>query len=182
MVGQSKHAVAKEMGLSPDTVYKYTKDLPSKHPRQPYISGKSLDLLNELLEKGFVYTRENRVALRSLQRHFPSIKRSQFKGKSIYYLKDKNDVALREMLKQNTSRVINYRELSNVSKTFHTDLSKPEKKRFFGKKGQISRRKKQRSKEKKVYVYKEKQKKIDDFLGRFLHSEVLLFIKKIIFF
>ena len=65
--GNSKYAVAKEMGISPEVAYKYTKDLPNKFNRQPSISGKPLQLLKELLEKGFVYTRENRNALRSLQ-------------------------------------------------------------------------------------------------------------------
>ena len=172
--GQSKHAVAKELGLSPDTVYKYTSDLPNKFQRDPYISGKPLDLLKELLEKGFVYTQNNRNNLRSLQKYFPSIKRSQYKNKSIYYLEDKNKLALQEMMKKNESRIINYQELKSMSKLFHTDISSCEKKRFFGRFGPVSRKRRQRSKKRKVVVSQEKQSRIDDFLGRFLHSEVLV--------
>ena len=116
--GKSKYQIAKEMNLSPDTVYKHTKDLPNKYKRQPYICGKPLELLKELLEKGFVYTRENRNALRSLQKHFSVIKRSQFKNRSIYYLEDKNKLALQEMMKQNSSRIIFHR-FCNVFLTEH---------------------------------------------------------------
>jgi hypothetical protein len=92
--GKSKFQVAREMNLYPTTVYEHTKDLPNKYHREPYISGKPLELLKQLLEKGYVYTEKNRNALRALQRYFPQIKRSQFKGKSVYYLEDKNKLAL----------------------------------------------------------------------------------------
>ena len=102
--GKSKYQIAKEMNISSDTVYKHTKDLPNKYKRQPYICGKPLELLKQLLKKGFVYTGKNGLALRSLQKHFPVIRRSQFKKRSIYYLEDKNKLALKEMMKQNSSR------------------------------------------------------------------------------
>ena len=98
--GKSKSSVAKEFNIGRATVFKYTKDLPNKYKRDPYISGKPLELLKQLLEKGYVYTMENRTALRSLQKHFPVIKRSQFKNRSIYYLEDKNKLALLEMMKR----------------------------------------------------------------------------------
>lgn len=62
------------------------------------IHGEALDLLKQLLQNGFVYTGNNRNKLRFLQRIFPVIKRSQFKNKSIYYLEDKNKLALQEMM------------------------------------------------------------------------------------
>ena len=43
--GKSKYQVAKEMKLSDSTVYKHTKDLPNKYKREPYISGKPLELV-----------------------------------------------------------------------------------------------------------------------------------------
>jgi len=175
--GKSKYQIAREMNISSDTIYKYTRDLPSKYKRSPYISGKPLELLKQLLKKGFVYTEKNSVALRSLQRYFPEIRRSQYKGKSIYYLEDKNKVALKEMMKQNSSRIINYYELSKVCQVFNADISKSDKKQFFGKNKPRSHRRNHKSKSNIVSVSKERQSKIDDFFGRFLHSEVLLLIK-----
>ena len=68
---KSKHQVSREMNITDTVVYKYTKDVPNKFKREPYISGKPLELLKQLLEKGYVYTEENRKALRALQRYFP---------------------------------------------------------------------------------------------------------------
>jgi len=171
--GKSKHQTAKEMSLCPDTVYKHTKDLPNKYKRQPYISGKPLELLKELLEKGFVYTRENRNALRSLQKHFSVIKRAQFKNRSIYYLEDKNKLALQEMMKENRSRIINYQELGRVCQVFNTDLEIQQKRRFLGKKQKPKHNKIKKFRQHCQSCSKEKQTKIDDFFGRFLHSDVL---------
>ncbi len=137
--GKSKFQVAKEMHLHPTTVYEHTKDLPNKYHREPYISGKPLDLLKQLLEKGYVYTEENRNALRALQRYFPQIIRSQFKNKSCYYLEDKNKLALLEMMKQNTSRIISYQDLERASEVFNTDIEIYEKRMSLGKthKGEV---------------------------------------------
>jgi len=139
----------------------------------PCITGKNLELLKELLQKGYVYTRGNRNRLRYLQKIFPVIKRSQYKNKSIFYLEDKNKLALQEMLKQNNSRIINYQELARASQVFNADISKTEKKRFFGKNKPCSRRRKNKLKPDYCSFSKEKQTLLDDFFGRFLHSEVL---------
>lgn len=171
--GKSKYRVAKEIHLNPTTVYEYTKDLPNKYHRDPYISGKPLELLKQLLEKGYVYTEENRNALRSLQRFFPQIKRSQFKGKSCYYLEDKNKLALLELMKQNTSRIISYQDIAKACQVFNTDIEIHEKRVFLGKNRWRKARKIKESVGHYGFNPKEKQMKIDDFLGRFLHSDVL---------
>lgn len=175
--GKSKFQVAKEMNLYPTTVYEYTKDLPNKYHREPYISGKPLELLKQLLEKGYVYTEENRNALRALQRYFPQIKRSQFKNKSCYYLEDKNKFALLEMMKQDTSRIISYQELAKMTHVFNTDIEIYEKRSFLGKNRWRRAKKIQVSTNRYGSVSKEKQTHLDDFLGRFLHSEVLFWFR-----
>jgi hypothetical protein len=171
--GKSKFQVAKEFGISDTTVYRHTKDLPNKYKREPYISGKPLELLKQLLRDGFVYTEENRNALRSLQKHFPEIRRSQYKNKSIYYLEDKNKLALKEMMKQNTSRIVSFQDLGRISQVFHTDLEIQQKRQFLGKNLKPKRYKIKKFRKLHQSFSKEKQTKIDDFLGRFLHSELL---------
>lgn len=78
------------------------------------------------------------------------------------------------MMKQNPSRIINYHELARASQVFDTDISKSEKKQFFGKNKPRSRRRNHKSKPDYVSVSKEKHSLLDDFLGRFLHLEVLV--------
>jgi hypothetical protein len=171
--GKSKFQVSREMHLHPTTVYEHTKDLPNKYHREPYISGKPLELLKQLLEKGYVYTEEDRNALRSLQRFFPQIKRSQYKNKSCYYLEDKNKLALLELMKQNTSRIISYQDIAKACQVFNTDIEIHEKRGFLGKNRWRKARKIKESVGHYGFNPKEKQTKIDDFLGRFLHSDVL---------
>jgi len=145
----------------------------SNHKKPLCIEGETLELLKQLLQDGFVYTGKNRNKLRFLQRIFPVIKRSQFKNKSIYYLEDKNKLALQEMMIQNKSRIISFQDLSRMSQVFNTDLEIKQKRVFLGK-----NLKPKRYRIKKFWKYdqsvsKEKQSLLDDFLGRFLHSEVL---------
>lgn len=171
--GKSKFQVSKEMHLPSETVYKHTKDLPNKYHREPYISGKPFELLKQLLEKGFVYTERDRNALRSLQRFFPQIKRSQYKNRSCYYLEDKNKQALLELMKRNTSRIISYQDLANAAHVFNTDIEIHEKRSFLGRNLWRKTRKIKESAVRYRSNPKEKQSLLDDFLGRFLHTDVL---------
>ena len=47
--GKTKYSVAKEMGISYQLVYYYTKDLPSAKSGRTDIRGKTLELLKQLL-------------------------------------------------------------------------------------------------------------------------------------
>ena len=96
---------------------------------KPYIHGKNLEILKQLIQDGYVYTDKNRNYLRGLQKHFPMVKRANYKGRSLYFLEDKNKVALHAMIKQKESRVISYHDLSNMSRIFDVKLSSKEKKK-----------------------------------------------------
>ena len=94
-------------------------------------------------------------------------------SKSCYYLEDKNKLALLELMKQNTSRIISYQDIANACQVFNTDIEIHEKRGFLGKNRCRRTRKIKESTIRYGTNPKEKQMKIDDFLGRFLHSEVL---------
>jgi hypothetical protein len=172
--GKTKHQVAVEKNLCIQTVYYYTKGIPSTNTGRTEIRGNTLVLLKKLLKEGYIISNtKNNDNFRTLQKHFPSIKRSQYKKRSIYYLEDKNKLALKEMMKQNKSRIINYQELGKVCKIFNTNLEINEKRAFLGKNIRPRRFKIKKFKQFYQLDSKEKQLKIDDFFGRFLHSEVL---------
>ena len=141
--------------------------------KEPCVEGEALEILKELLKDGFVYTGTRRNKLRFLQRLFPVIKRAQFKNRSIYFLEDKNKKALLEMMKQDTSRIISYQELAKMTHVFNTDIDICEKRSFLGKNRWRKARKIKESTGHYGSNPKEKQSLLDDFLGRFLHSEVL---------
>jgi hypothetical protein len=133
--GNSKYQVAKELGLSTTVVYRYTKDIPNSKPGNSGIRGKTLDLLKELLQNGYVYSnRDNSCHFHTIRKHFPVIQRAQIDGKSIYFLDDKNKIALKAMLESRKSRVITFHDLARMSKVFDVNLSITEKYSYLGKK------------------------------------------------
>jgi len=126
--GKTKYQVAKEMGINEPVVYSHTSDLPSVKLGEPCIKGKSLDLLKQLLDVGYVASNQETCAiLKKLRRHLPMIQRTQIDGHSIYYLSDKNKNALQAMITQKKSRILSYQELKSITKVFGVNLSRDEK-------------------------------------------------------
>ena len=172
--GKSKYKIAKDMNLSFTTVYSYTKDLPNKIYKTAGIQGKDIDLLHELLEHGYVNSNQgNCVRLRKLKRFLPMIQRAQIEGRSVYFLSDKSKEALQAIIKRNSSKIISYQKLAKMSKIFDINLNINEKNSFLGKTKPSLRRKMRKRKKSYQTFSKENQSQIDDFFGRFLHSEVL---------
>lgn len=163
--GKSKYKVAKEMGLSEFVVYSHTADLPSIDIREPCIKGKSLELLHQLLEEGYIHSNINtQYTLRKLRKYLPMIQRTQVEGKAIYYLSDKNKSALQAMMKTKHSRVISYQELKSITKVFGVNLDNGEKQHYV------------RFKDKRIFPiirkktggflssHRESQAKLDDYI------------------
>jgi len=129
--GKTKYRVAKETGLNEFVVYSHTSDLPSVKLGEPCIKGKSLDILKQLLDVGYVPSNgETHFTLRKLKKNLPMIQRTEIDGKSIYYLSDKNKNALQAMITQKKSRILSYQELKSIAKVFGVDLSSDEKQRY----------------------------------------------------
>ncbi len=172
--GKSKYQVAKEMNLPDQTVYNHTKDIPSKSPGRTEIRGKTLDLLKQLVRDGYVVaTRHTSTQFRTLRKHFPMIQRSEMDHNVIYYFDDKNKIALKAMLQQRKSRLINYTDLSNMAHIFNVPLSNQERKLFIGEKQKKHLRKNHTSDQ-------ESTGGNDSFIGRFSLAEGLRFYKSII--
>ena len=169
--GMSKYAVAKTLQISRSSVYYHTKDLPSSKPGNRGIRGKTLELLKELLENGYVFSSADKSSnLHTIKKHFSNVKRTQVDGKSVYYLDDKKKQAFETMLKQKQSKIMSYADLSTMSTVFDVELKKREKQRFIGKKKGKSHRNIKASKKKNQPFSKENDSSDDGFLGRILHS------------
>lgn len=126
--GKTKYRVAKEVGINESVVRSHTRDLPSLKRGEPYIKGRAVDLLKQLLEVEYVNsTTENYLALQRLRRILPIIHQTQMDYKRVYYLSDKNNIALQAMITQDKSRIISYQDLKNISKVFVVNLSREEK-------------------------------------------------------
>jgi hypothetical protein len=134
--GKSKYHIAKDMRLRFGVVYYHTRDLPNHVYREEGIQGKMLELLQELLENGHLLsTEENTRHLRRLQKYFPVIQRVQVDNKAVYYLNDKNKIALQSMIQRKKSKIFSYQELASMSKVFDVYLSSKEKRSFLLRKG-----------------------------------------------
>lgn len=166
--GKTKYSVARELGICEKMVYYYTKDIPSKKPGRTEIRGRTLEVLKTLLTEGCIDSNtKNSGNLRTLQKHFKAIKRTQVNGKkAVYYLNDKNKQALKSVIDNKGSKVINYYELAKMSQVFDVSLSNKEKTGLIG-------RKKGKSTGKNCSSKDDFSSGSDGFLGRFLHSDVL---------
>jgi hypothetical protein len=131
--GKSHYQVARELSISETTVRNHTKDIARPKNVGPCIKKEQFDIFKQLLEDGYIYTDSNRNRLRGLQKHFPMIKRANYKGRSLYFLEDYSKTALNAMIQQKESRVISYHDLSNMSKIFDVKLSSEQKKESINK-------------------------------------------------
>jgi hypothetical protein len=140
---KSRYEIAKEFGVAHTAIYWHTKDIPTPRQRQPHIRGKCLEVLKKILTDGYYYSGEDSNEIRKLQYIFPMIKRTQFNGKSIFYLEDKNKIALESMIKTHKNKVIKYRDLKALSKLFNVEITINEKDDLFNRKSKnpIIRRK-----------------------------------------
>ena len=62
------------------------------------------------------------------------IQRSQVDRRAVYYLSDKNKIALQSMIHQKKSKIFSYQELTEISNVFDVKLSKKDKKRVLSQK------------------------------------------------
>jgi hypothetical protein len=135
--GKTKYKIAKELQISSATVYYWTKDVPSKNIGWPGIRGKTLDMLQELLTKGYVFAKcsnsQKRYML--LHKYFPTIRRIKIYNQHILYLEGKEGVAARAFIDKIYKRIISFQELKQITNVFGIDLSRSEKEAFLLKKG-----------------------------------------------
>jgi hypothetical protein len=130
--GKSKYQIAEELNLSKQSVYYWTKGIPSKNCGWPGIRGKTLNLLKELVTKGFIVPSGENVHQQflTLHKYFPTIYRIRIYNKQIILLKGKENVAVRAFLEDTRKKIISYQELRRVTEVFGADLNKKEKEIF----------------------------------------------------
>lgn len=106
--GKSKYQTAKELNLRKETVYRIAKDLPSRPCGWPGIRGETLELLQEILTKGYaVYSNYNtKQKYITLRKYFPTICKVKMYGKNIFFLEDKSDLLLEFSLKTSRERLL----------------------------------------------------------------------------
>jgi hypothetical protein len=130
---KSKRQVAREFGVSENTVKKYTDDL----ILMPLFKGikyqdRRLELMRDLTSKGYAmpcerYDSQDYIELKTL---IPGIFRTHVDNRTVYYLKGHEKEAAQAALESIDRKIFSYRELVDFIKAFKTDLSKEEKMLF----------------------------------------------------
>ena len=119
--------------MSYSTVWRILKDFPGSRPGWPGIRGRPLEMLQELLEKGYVLLDgEKSLGYRVLKKNLPVIQKVRTNGKSITFLPYKKEDATKAFLQSINKKVISYHELKSITKLFDVELSRDEKKGFIG--------------------------------------------------
>ena len=164
--GKSKYRIASEYGISENTVYRKTQDLPGSQYGWPGIRGKTLKLLQEIMQNGYILSSKISAGQKYyvLRKYFPNINRINMYNKTVLYLDDTASVAARAFLSGMNRKVMSFQELKQITKTFGIELSTEEKYKFTGKtrnrKSPIIRRKNGGF----LSSYCKDQRKIDDFM------------------
>ena len=130
--GKTKFQVSREHNVPKTTVYRVTEDLPSRPCGWPGIRGESLQMLQELVTKGYFVDRCQNTKQRYIQlkKYFPTVNKVKMYGKNIFFIEGKEDVAVRALLEVIKRKIISYQELKQITKVFGTDLSSREKEAF----------------------------------------------------
>jgi hypothetical protein len=121
----SKIETANRLGLSYDIVVFYTKDIRIKSRKKDLdysgIYGKSLDLLKDLIQEGYVFSsgKYGYKEYIKLKKYFPQIRRTKMHGKMIYYLDDKSKLVAEALLEITNKKVMSCQELKQVFKVFN---------------------------------------------------------------
>ena len=131
--GKSKYQISKELEVSYSTIWRIAKDFPNYRPGWPGIRGKPLEMLQELLEKGYILLEEREsTRYRVLKKNLPVIHKVRANGRSIAFLLYKKEDATRAFLQSINKKVMSYQELRSITKLFDVKLPRDEKKGFIG--------------------------------------------------
>ncbi len=134
--GKLKYQIAKDYKISLSTVYNITEDGQNKSYGWSGIRGKTLDLLQEIITKGYAFPKVTYVQkqYRLLRKYFPTIRKVNLYKRNILFLEGKEDVAVRAFLNDTKKKIISYNGLKQVTDSFGANISKKEKEAFLFKK------------------------------------------------
>jgi DNA-binding CsgD family transcriptional regulator len=134
--GQTKLQISKDMKIEYSIVIKYTKGLP---PRNNNFEKHCFEILRKVVKDGYYLCSKNESKIYNvLKEDFPNIIRVRVHGKTILFLEDKGDVAMRAYLNTLDRKITSYPELKQILDIFKAKMDQDEKKSHIQKKRSIS--------------------------------------------
>lgn len=133
--GKPKMQVSRELSLSPKLIYHYTKDIIVGHQRDLGIAGNTLEFLQEIMVKGYAKPsmKNSYKNYQKIKRKFPNIRKVKMYGKTMYFIQERSDEAMRDFLENVNKKIISYQELQQIIKLFQGKMGKKDKKKYVGK-------------------------------------------------
>ena len=129
--GYTKAEAAQMYDIPLSTVLYFTKGLPSiKYEGGHIIRRNGIELLRRLMEDGCLISDFVVSTVRNLQRHFPMIKSARFKGKTIFYLKDREEDTIEAYFREKPDRVINYSAIEEFASLLGVTISREHRRRM----------------------------------------------------
>jgi hypothetical protein len=177
--GISTFELAKEYDVNPQIIYMIIRDLIDRY-RKPSTSGnfcirgRALEILQSLHKEGYYISKKGESttsSFRTLSKYF-SVKRVEVKHRTIYFLENKGDQALKAFMKLRCLKTIGYHELCAIAPLFGINISPREKRDLIGKNNPEEDDDFKNIKLKKQAFKGEQVQNFNDF-GSFLHSELL---------
>jgi len=132
--GRTRLQVSEDLNISYQVVCYHSIDLPShknEYKRHTVIKGRAREILNILMTDGYHICNPGDLAkYRLLKKRIPSIYKVHLYNKTIVFLEEKSNEAIRGFLEHINKRKISYYELEKISKVFKSKLSKTEKRKY----------------------------------------------------
>jgi len=124
MKGKSKYQTSIYLNISYLTALRHTRDLPGKKRSNETtgrieITEKNFNILKTIVRDGYYFcSHGDSKSYFFLKKHFPMIWRVRLRGKTILFLEDKSDVAVKAFLVSLEKRISNYHELKDIINMF----------------------------------------------------------------
>ncbi len=130
--GKSRLQVSKELKISYSAVTRLTEDIPTEIE---LFRIHCIEVLKIIIAEGYYLCKSREFKVYSiLKEDFPNIIRVRLHNKTILFLRDKGDVAVRAFLNSLDRKITNYVELKQILDAFDAKMNQEEKKGFINKK------------------------------------------------
>ena len=130
--GKPKIQISRELNISPEIVYHHTKDIMVGYPHDFGIEGNTLKLLKEIMENGYAKPSKEYTykCYQKLRLKFSNIRRVKMYGKTIYFIQENSDLAMRIFLEDLNKKIISYQELQQIINVFDGEMIRKDKKKY----------------------------------------------------
>src|SRR4030042_902372 len=123
--GHTKAEAAQMYNLNIGTVYNFTRDLEGYRSQGNHIIRKTgMQLLNRLMNGGYLISDFNVPVVRNLQQKFPIIRSARYKDKTFFYLPGREEQTIEAFFKEKPDRVINYSAIEEMAYLLGVKISK----------------------------------------------------------